>query len=42
MAGWAVWTYVVPHPTRVPNVEGDRLAAAQREAERAGLELVVT
>jgi eukaryotic-like serine/threonine-protein kinase len=32
---------VIPHPTRVPNVEGDRLAAAQREAERAGLELVV-
>jgi eukaryotic-like serine/threonine-protein kinase len=42
VAGWAVWTYLVPHPTRVPNVEGDRLAAAQREAERAGLELVVT
>jgi eukaryotic-like serine/threonine-protein kinase len=36
-----VWTYVIPHPTRVPNVEGDRLAAAQREAERAALELVV-
>jgi eukaryotic-like serine/threonine-protein kinase len=42
VAGWAVWTYLVPHPTRVPDVEGDRLAAAQREAERAGLELVVT
>jgi beta-lactam-binding protein with PASTA domain len=39
--GWAVWTYVIPHPTEVPNVEGDRLAAAQREAERAGLVLVV-
>jgi beta-lactam-binding protein with PASTA domain len=42
VAGWAIWTYVVPHPTRVPNVQGDPLAAAQREAERAGLELVVT
>jgi eukaryotic-like serine/threonine-protein kinase len=41
VAGWAVWTYVIPHPTRVPNVEGDRLAAAQREAGRAGLVLVV-
>ena len=41
VAGWAVWTYVVPHPTRVPNVEGDRLASAQREARQAGLELVV-
>jgi beta-lactam-binding protein with PASTA domain len=42
VAGWAVWTYLIPHPTRVPNVEGDRLAVAQREAERAGLELVVS
>jgi beta-lactam-binding protein with PASTA domain len=41
VASWAVWTYAIPHRTRVPNVEGDRLAAAQREAQRAGLELVV-
>jgi eukaryotic-like serine/threonine-protein kinase len=41
VAGWAVWTYLIPHPTRVPDVEGDRLASAQREARQAGLELVV-
>jgi eukaryotic-like serine/threonine-protein kinase len=41
VASWVVWTYAIPHRTRVPNVEGDRLAAAQREAQRAGLELVV-
>jgi eukaryotic-like serine/threonine-protein kinase len=41
VASWGVWTYAIPHRTRVPNVEGDRLAAAQREAQRAGLDLVV-
>ena len=41
VASWGVWTYAIPHRTRVPNVEGDRLAAAQREAQRVGLELVV-
>ena len=39
VAGWAVWTYVIPHRTQVPNVEGLRLAAAQRIAEQARLEL---
>ena len=41
VAGWAVWEFVVPHPTDVPNVANDTLRAAQREAELAGLELVV-
>ncbi|HEX2031200.1 MAG TPA: Stk1 family PASTA domain-containing Ser/Thr kinase [Actinomycetota bacterium] len=41
VAGWAVWTYVIPHRTRVPNVEGLRLAAAQRIAEQSRLELQV-
>ena len=41
VAGWAVWEFVVPHPTTVPNLQGDTLRAAQREAEAAGLDLVV-
>ena len=40
-AGWAVWEYVIPHPTTVPAVVGDTLRGAEREAELAGLELEV-
>ena len=40
-AGWAAWEYVIPHPTTVPEVVGDTLRAAEREAELAGLELEV-
>jgi beta-lactam-binding protein with PASTA domain len=40
-AGWAVWTYVIPHRTRVPDLEGLRLAAAQRAAAKASLGVVV-
>lgn len=37
--GWAVWTFVIPHPTTVPNLIGDPLAQAEAEADQAGLEL---
>jgi eukaryotic-like serine/threonine-protein kinase len=37
--GWAVWTFLVPHTTTVPNLEGRRLAVAQDMAEAARLEL---
>jgi eukaryotic-like serine/threonine-protein kinase len=39
VAGWAVWTFVIPHPTTVPNLVGDPLARAQVEADAAGLDL---
>jgi serine/threonine-protein kinase len=42
VSGWAVWEFVVPHPTTVPNMVGDTLRAAQREAELAELDLVVS
>lgn len=38
---WAAWTFVIPHPTTVPDLQGDTLKAAQAEADEAGLELVV-
>jgi eukaryotic-like serine/threonine-protein kinase len=38
--GWAVWTFLVPHPTTVPNLVGRPLEEAQRLAERAGLVFV--
>ncbi|MGH2684351.1 MAG: PASTA domain-containing protein, partial [Actinomycetota bacterium] len=41
VAGWAVWEFVVPHPTTVPNLVGDTLRAAEREAEVAGLEVTL-
>jgi beta-lactam-binding protein with PASTA domain/serine/threonine protein kinase len=41
VAGWAVWTYLIPHMTTVPEIVGERLAAAERLTEEAGLELVV-
>jgi serine/threonine-protein kinase len=40
VAGWAVWTFVIPHPTTVPNVVGDPLSRAEAEADLAGLKLV--
>jgi eukaryotic-like serine/threonine-protein kinase len=40
VAGWAVWTYLVPHPTDVPRLIGDRLEVARQEIESAGLRLV--
>jgi eukaryotic-like serine/threonine-protein kinase len=39
--GWAVWTFVIPHRTTVPDFLGDTLRTAQREAEAAGLEVEV-
>ena len=39
VVGWAVWTFVIPHPTTVPNLVGDPLARAQVEADAAGLDL---
>jgi serine/threonine-protein kinase len=39
VAGWAVWTFVIPHPTTVPDLVGDPLPRAQVEADAAGLEL---
>ncbi|HEV3475243.1 MAG TPA: Stk1 family PASTA domain-containing Ser/Thr kinase, partial [Actinomycetota bacterium] len=39
---WAVWTFVIPHPTTVPDLRGDTLAVAETEADEAGLDLVVT
>jgi beta-lactam-binding protein with PASTA domain len=41
VVGWAVWTFVIPHRTTVPDVLGDSLRTAQREAESAGLEVEV-
>jgi beta-lactam-binding protein with PASTA domain/tRNA A-37 threonylcarbamoyl transferase component Bud32 len=38
--GWAAWEFVVPHPTRAPDVLGDTFRTAQAEADEAGLELV--
>jgi eukaryotic-like serine/threonine-protein kinase len=35
--GWAAWTFLIPHRTRVPDMVGDTLRTAQREAEAAGL-----
>jgi beta-lactam-binding protein with PASTA domain/serine/threonine protein kinase len=39
--GWAVWTFVIPHRTTVPDFLGDTLRTAQREAETAGLDVEV-
>jgi beta-lactam-binding protein with PASTA domain len=39
--GWALWTFVIPHRTRVPNLVGDTLRTAQREAGTRGLEVEV-
>jgi eukaryotic-like serine/threonine-protein kinase len=41
VVGWAMWTFVIPHRTTVPDVLGDSLRTAQQEAEAAGLEVVV-
>ncbi len=40
VVGWAVWTFVIPHPTTVPDLVGDPLARAELEAGEADLELV--
>jgi serine/threonine-protein kinase len=36
---WAVWTYVVPHYTRVPSVLGLSVEEAERRLEAAGLDV---
>jgi serine/threonine-protein kinase len=41
LLGWATWTFVIPHPTTVPDMLGDPLATAEAEAEEAGLDLVL-
>lgn len=40
-AGWAAWTYLVPHRTDTPRLGGLNVIAAQERAEQAGLQLVV-
>jgi eukaryotic-like serine/threonine-protein kinase len=40
--GWAVWTFVIPHRTTVPDFLGDTLRTAQQEAEAAGLDVEVS
>jgi serine/threonine protein kinase len=40
--GWAAWTFLIPHRTRVPDLVGDSLSTAQREAEGRGLEVRVS
>jgi beta-lactam-binding protein with PASTA domain len=40
--GWAAWTFVIPHRTRVPDLVGDTLSTAQREADARGLEVQVS
>jgi serine/threonine-protein kinase len=37
--GWAIWTFVIPHPTTVPDLRGDPLSRAEAEADEAGLNL---
>ena len=39
--GWAVWTFVIPHRTTVPDLRGDTLRTAQQQAEARGLEVEV-
>jgi serine/threonine protein kinase/beta-lactam-binding protein with PASTA domain len=39
--GWAIWTFVIPHPTTVPNLRGDPLTQAEAEAKEAGLTLEI-
>jgi beta-lactam-binding protein with PASTA domain len=39
--GWAVWTFVIPHRTTVPDLRGDTLRTAQQEAEARALEVEV-
>ncbi|MGH2724160.1 MAG: Stk1 family PASTA domain-containing Ser/Thr kinase [Actinomycetota bacterium] len=41
VAGWVAWTYVIPHRTTVPDVQGLPLAGAQRVARQASLEIEV-
>ncbi|MGH2692391.1 MAG: Stk1 family PASTA domain-containing Ser/Thr kinase [Actinomycetota bacterium] len=41
LLGWAAWTFVIPHPTTVPDLRGDPLARAEAEADEAGLDLVL-
>jgi len=40
IAGWAVWQYVIPHRTEVPELIGLELPAAHDRAEEAGLSIV--
>jgi serine/threonine-protein kinase len=40
-AGWAVWTYAVPHYAAVPQVKGLSLQQAQSRLEAAGFDVVV-
>ena len=39
--GWAVWTYLIPHMTTVPNLEGRAVETAQQLVERRGLEFEI-
>jgi eukaryotic-like serine/threonine-protein kinase len=40
--GWAAWTFLIPHRTTVPDMVGDTLRTAQREADARGLEVAVS
>jgi eukaryotic-like serine/threonine-protein kinase len=40
-AAWGTWTYLIPHRTDVPGLEGLTVAEAQQRAEEAGLSLVI-
>ena len=40
VAAWATWTFVIPHPTTIPDLRGDSLTVAQAEADEADLDLV--
>jgi serine/threonine-protein kinase len=41
VAAWAIWTFVIPHPTTVPDLVGDPLATAEAEADEAGLDPII-
>jgi eukaryotic-like serine/threonine-protein kinase len=41
VVGWAVWTYVIPHTTTVPRVEGTQEDQAERIVEARGLNFEV-
>ncbi|HEX6263249.1 MAG TPA: Stk1 family PASTA domain-containing Ser/Thr kinase [Actinomycetota bacterium] len=40
-AGWATWTYLIPHRTDAPRLQGLTIEEAQGRAEEAGLSLLV-
>jgi beta-lactam-binding protein with PASTA domain/predicted Ser/Thr protein kinase len=41
VVGWATWTYLIPHTTVVPNVEGRPVEQAQRMARERGLDFEI-